>query len=628
MSLKNQHIHDYLSYYTGLNTRPEYAVMIKGSWGCGKTWFITDFFNKQTSNNYLYVSLYGISSIEEIENEFFRQLHPILASKGMQVLGKLTKGVLKATIQLDFNNDGRSDGNVGVGIPDENLLKQNIPEEKLLVFDDIERCAILLPNLLGYINQLVEHSGFKAILIADEARIEENKEYQEYKRIKEKLIGKTLELEPELIPALQFFITQLQHDETKLIISENEALIEQIYIISKYNNLRILRHALLDFDRFYVMLEAECKKKRSLVSHLLAYFLIYSFEFRSGNLDASKLGNPIIDRFLGFRKKTEDQDQINELGKYSTLEIDSEDSVLTKSIWKTLFTSGLIPSDDINEALLNTKYFKSTKQSDWVQLLAYKSLTDPEFESLLQGIKEKWNNKKYTDAGVVMHLAGVFMHLSEISLYDSNEEQILNFAKQYIDELKNKDLLPFSSKYFDPFFDQNICYSHEFYSSEKASFQELKSHLYQRINTVLQESYKHEAENLINLMRNDTGKFMRSLILSNHEDNKFYEIPILLELPPQVFANTAVALLEASPEQFRLLAYVFRERYTVDAFNKKLISELAWLKQVTKLLEEKKQERFGKLSGYLLGLLIAPYLQNAIAKLELLKSSSLTESGD
>lgn len=597
MLSKNQHIHNYLTYYTDLKTRPEYALLIKGSWGCGKTWFITDFIDKQINNNFLYVSLYGMSLIEEIENEFFRQLHPILASKGMQVLGKLTKGVLKATIQLDFNNDGKSDGNVAVSIPDKSSLKQKkIPEEKILVFDDIERCEIPLPNLLGYINQLVEHNGFKVILIADEEKIEKNTDNsrsKQYKTIKEKLIGRTLELEPEFILAFQSFITQLHFEETKSIISENESLIAQLYKNSEQNNLRILRHALLEFDRLFIELEEKFRKKKKLISHLLAYFLIYAFEFRSGNLDASKLGNAIKDRFQGFGKKTTDQNQIDVLSKYYTLEIDLEDSLLTQSIWRTIFTSGLIPSTDINETLSNTKYFKSKLPPDWVRLLGYINLTDPEFDSLLNEIKEKWNKKEYKDAGVVMHLTGVLIHLSEIGLFNESEDQIINFAKQYVLDLKNNNHLPFSSAVFGGFFDQNICYNSEFYSSEKASFREVKTYLSQLMNTVLQESYKRDAEELIKLMQEDTKKFMLSLIFSHHEDSKFYEIPILLEIDPMMFVNNAITLLETSPPQFQFLARLFRDRYSVDSFNRKLLSEVDWLSQVTNQLEEKNKNALG-----------------------------------
>ena len=211
------------------------------------------------------------------------------------------------------------------------------------------------------------------------------------------------------------------------------------------------------------------------------------------------------------------------------------------------------------------------------------------------------------------------MHLSEIDLHKENENQILDFAKQYIDELRDKGKLPLSSKVLDSFFEQNICYAHEFYSSEKDSFKKLKAYLSEQMNTILQESYKMEAEKLLKFMKDDTSKFMQSLILSNHEDNKFYDIPIFLEIDPVLFVNTAITLLEASPERFRLLAFTFRGRYEMDSLNRKLVSELDWLESVVKLLEIKKQERSGKLSGFMLGWLIDPYLMNAINKLKSLQ---------
>jgi KAP family P-loop domain len=634
MHSKNKHIYDYLTYYKNLRTPPEYAVLIKGSWGCGKTWFITNFLDEQTGNNYLYVSLHGLSSIEDIENEFFRLLHPILASKGMQVLGKLTKSVIKATISLDLDKDGKSNGNVSVSVPDVDLLKQNnIPEDKILVFDDIERCAIKLPNLLGYINQLVEHSGFKVILIADEEKIGKKKngsKCPEYISIKEKLIGKTLDLKPEFKPALQFFVKQLQHEETKSIISENRPLIEQIYRNSKYKNLRILRHALLDFERVYVELKIKCKEKKSLVSHLLAYFLIYSFEFRSGNCKDTKLGSPIRDRFneSESKKNSSEQEQPNVFNKYLNTEVDLGNSLLTKSIWKTLFTSGLIPSEEMNEVLLNSVYFQSENRPDWLSLLQFKNLTDSEFEKLLNEIEKRWKNKEYNDWGVVMHLAGVLIHLSEINLYHESEIQIVEFAKQYIDELKVKGNLPPSNKETNTSFDKDVYCGQMFYSLKHDSFKKLQKYLFEKRDIVLQDSYKAEAVSLIELMENDTGKFMQSLVRSNHVDNKFYEIPILIEIKPELFVQTVINLLEVSPGQLKFLAYTFQGRYEHNYYNRNLIVELDWLEQVVSMLEIKKQERSGKLSEQMLDWLIDPYITDAINKLRSLQSIVFAESSD
>lgn len=42
---------------------------------------------------------------------------------------------------------------------------------KKIIFDDLERCSIVIPNILGYINQFVENNGLKVIVIANEDEI-------------------------------------------------------------------------------------------------------------------------------------------------------------------------------------------------------------------------------------------------------------------------------------------------------------------------------------------------------------------------------------------------------------------------------------------------------------------------
>lgn len=39
----NQHVEDFLSCYIGHKVSPGYAVLLKGRWGSGKTWFLNDF---------------------------------------------------------------------------------------------------------------------------------------------------------------------------------------------------------------------------------------------------------------------------------------------------------------------------------------------------------------------------------------------------------------------------------------------------------------------------------------------------------------------------------------------------------------------------------------------------------
>jgi hypothetical protein len=41
----------------------------------------------------MYVSLYGLTSVRQIEDEFQRQLHPILSSRGMKIGWAVAKGL-------------------------------------------------------------------------------------------------------------------------------------------------------------------------------------------------------------------------------------------------------------------------------------------------------------------------------------------------------------------------------------------------------------------------------------------------------------------------------------------------------------------------------------------------------
>jgi predicted ATPase len=90
----NSHVETYLDYYFSLPHAPGFAVLLKGKWGSGKTWFINKYCekfkdNKDNKQKCLYISLYGMTAFSEIEDAFFQQLHPVLSLKGMAITGKI-----------------------------------------------------------------------------------------------------------------------------------------------------------------------------------------------------------------------------------------------------------------------------------------------------------------------------------------------------------------------------------------------------------------------------------------------------------------------------------------------------------------------------------------------------------
>src|SRR6201999_651262 len=91
-------------------------------------------------NKVLRVSLYGMTSPADIEDEFFRQLNPFFASEKMALASKGLKGVAKGVFKLDLGDDKKESLSLIVGLSDLDLTKEfATASDRILVFDDLER---------------------------------------------------------------------------------------------------------------------------------------------------------------------------------------------------------------------------------------------------------------------------------------------------------------------------------------------------------------------------------------------------------------------------------------------------------------------------------------------------------
>ncbi len=106
----NEHITDYLNYYVDLEN-PQYAVLLIGNWGCGKTFFIKRIIEQwaEPSNEAdkislkpIYITLNGVSSIHSINDKIRAEISPFLYSKGMKVAKKVLNGLLKTTVKIEI----------------------------------------------------------------------------------------------------------------------------------------------------------------------------------------------------------------------------------------------------------------------------------------------------------------------------------------------------------------------------------------------------------------------------------------------------------------------------------------------------------------------------------------------
>lgn len=163
------------------NEKAKYAVLIDAPWGSGKTYLYENFLADKIAKNEAgknqrktnaYISLYGISTIEDLskelltnymlktkcnDNDIKEKIYKV--SSGIASVMSKAISISVGPVTLDFGEIGES-------------LKNSIDiKDMVICFDDLERCSIPINNLFGFINNLVEHCNCKVLILADEANI-------------------------------------------------------------------------------------------------------------------------------------------------------------------------------------------------------------------------------------------------------------------------------------------------------------------------------------------------------------------------------------------------------------------------------------------------------------------------
>lgn len=156
-----------------------YAILIDGVWGSGKTYFVKNVLlqklEEKDRERIIYISLYGIESIESISKQLYIEFiakKSKLGNKAIQGLditfgvGSLLGGAIKPFIGK-FGDIIIEDNEVS------NLIEKLVPlKDQILIFDDLERCHCTIQEILGFINGFVEQSNMKVIIVANQKEIE------------------------------------------------------------------------------------------------------------------------------------------------------------------------------------------------------------------------------------------------------------------------------------------------------------------------------------------------------------------------------------------------------------------------------------------------------------------------
>ena len=314
----NKNIENFLNEYM-INPDPQYAVFLKGNWGCGKTFFVNNWLNSYKKKipeeqilKPVMVSLYGLSEIKQITAAINKALYPILCGRAAKVGKTLTKFLSAIVLkhEVDVDKDGNSDFEIELGLDSVLLLfsseDNSVKKGKLLIFDDIERCEMPMKRLMGYLNYFVELCHSHLIIIGDERKMTDEQKII-FSDFKEKTIGREFEISTNVRSAIENFTEQ---EPTSEFIRKHITTIEKVFSMTDCQNLRILRQALWDFGRFEeTMIEFSKESKyEHVMLHILGSYIISYCEYRGENHD-------LLDKRVKYKCnwETTNKDEINKL---------------------------------------------------------------------------------------------------------------------------------------------------------------------------------------------------------------------------------------------------------------------------------------------------------------------------
>lgn len=289
--------------YLELDTN--YAIIINGGYGIGKTHYIKNQLfplvkNKSIPNsitdekfNPIPISLFGVNSIEDIQNQILLELYPILKSKGLKIAAGLGKSLIKHLAGFDIStmfNDTE--------IASSDLFDYS---KVLLCIDDIDRKSkeLQLSEVFGYINNLVENYNAKVILIAneDELRKEINTDADRdnYSILKEKVIGISVNFKSNVSGIYDDIIEEKYkalYEAYYTFLSEHKVLIVQRIELNS-GNLRNLLFFLEHFKIIYkslqecIFVEEKYKDiKSDIVNNILDFALPIAIEYKMGKINS------------------------------------------------------------------------------------------------------------------------------------------------------------------------------------------------------------------------------------------------------------------------------------------------------------------------------------------------------
>jgi hypothetical protein len=586
--------------------------MITGEWGSGKTWLVNEIMN-QEGLEHLRISLFGISSRQEVYDEFFAQCHPMLASAGTRVVAGIARGILsRITFPIGSANAQSQTQFESLGLKE---LLINV-REKIVIFDDFERCRLPVREMMGLISNLLEDDNCKVVIISNDSEIRDD----DYTVYKEKVVAYTFKAEPELERALDdFWNVMAGHRLDDTLVNEIKEIIGNVHDQSGYKNLRHLKISLEAFETLYSTLPDSAKQNGELVKELLYINSIFSYEVLHGIV----YGHQVIELFSKMMYGSRSDSQPSEGDRIGILASKyrpsmSRDLILDPDIWINLFAQGSLDKEAVQSSIERSRFFIGQRTPTWRKLLEVWSFSNDELRDLLAQLKEDIRCENFSNVGEILHVTGILLWLSNRSLYSEPPEEIVRASVCLLNSLRAQQKLvcrPSDRSLTDR---DNVFANIFFLERANPAFEQVLERAKDIEKEIHQSNLETSASALMDILPNDVFGFTRQLVHAHLGDRhslsgSYADEPILASVDPVMFVESLMSL---RPMYRRDLLYGIAQRYKHPELARMLCSELQWLDRVNNDLKQKLADAGASLEAFQLQTALDEFITPSIVNLK------------
>ncbi|WP_156408538.1 MULTISPECIES: hypothetical protein [unclassified Ensifer] len=570
----------YLDHYKSA-IEPGFAVLVTGPWGSGKTHQVT---SALLPEEYYYLSLFGLQSADEIRAAVFAAMYP-------------TKDRLKkiAAFGDGINISTGGFGTVGTkGLPSAivgALVGNNVETDRVIIFDDLERCKLPINDVLGVINRYVEHHNCRVVVIAHDDEV------AGLGPIKEKVFGQTIRVSVQIESAFDAFARRHDLEVDALFLAQHRSEIIGIFKSSGCASLRNLRHTLDDLCRLRATLRAEHLNNITAMADLVRLFTALSLEVRMGNVTQAEIkdrsGARMRDPVARVNRRGNEEVERSSFGKAQDRypAFDLSGTLLKDGVLDDILFAGRFDEEAIKSSLDCDPHFASLGNVPaWRMFMDFESLPEDRARAAQDSMLEEFESRKIEKHGDLLHHFALRFMMAEHGLISDSRAEVLAQCKSYVDDLEGQGRIEEieSVWYGRPAGRREAAEGIGFWVEDayRAEFQEIDAYVHEARRRALKSTFPQKGAELMALLSARTTAFFERACHSNAGSDPLAALPVLAAIDPVAFID---AWMLAPAENWYWISGALVNRYKSMSLSDTLSEELPWIARVLELLQEREE---------------------------------------